>query len=314
MAELDQALKDLKRNKSRDPFGYSNELFKHDVIGDDLKRSLLIMMNSLKQQGIIPKHMNIANITTVPKKGSKFILKNERGIFRVSVLRTILMRLIYNTKYPIIDKNISECQMGARKEKGSRNNIFVLNGIIHEVLKSKKMKPVALQIYDYAQMFDSIDLKEALSDIYDVGVNDDTLPLLYQANAEVFMSVKTPAGLTDRQTVHDSVLQGDTWGSILASVQVDSIGKACMEARYFYNYKDKLPVGFLGLVDDIVGITGVGHKAQQLNNLINLKTAGKSLQFGVNKCIAMIVSKKAMKLTRSRRLKGTPADSWRRRD
>ena len=97
MAELDQALKDLKRNKSRDPFGYSNELFKHEVIGDDLKRSLLIMMNSLKQQGIIPMHMNIANITTVPKKGSKFILKNERGIFRVSVLRTILMRMIYNT-------------------------------------------------------------------------------------------------------------------------------------------------------------------------------------------------------------------------
>ena len=133
------------------------------------------------------------------------------------------------------------------------------------------MKPVALQIYDYAQMFDSIDLKEALSDIYDVGVSDDTLPLLYQANAEVFMSVKTPAGLTDRQTVLDSVLQGDTWGSILASVQVDRIGKACMEAGYFYKYKDKLPVGFLGLVDDIVGITEVGHKAQQLNSLINQK-------------------------------------------
>ena len=47
-------------------------------------------------------------------------------------------------------------------------------------------------------MFDSIDLQEALSDLYDAGVTDDTLPLLYQANAEVYMSVKTPAGLTDR--------------------------------------------------------------------------------------------------------------------
>ena len=78
--------------------------------------------------------------------------------------------------------------------------------------------------------------------------------------------MKTPAGLTDRQPVHDSVLQGDTWGSILASVQVDSIGKACLEAGYFYKYKDKLPVGFLGLVDDIVGITEVDHKGQQLNS------------------------------------------------
>jgi hypothetical protein len=67
------------------------------------------------------------------------------------------------------------------------------------VLKLKKQKPVTLQIYDYAQMFDSIDLEEALSDLYDVGVDDDTLALLYQANAEVYMALKTPAGLTDRR-------------------------------------------------------------------------------------------------------------------
>ena len=144
--------------------------------------------------------------------------------------------------------------------KGCRNNIFILNGIIHEVMKSNKMKPVTLQIYDYAQMFDSINLEEALSDMYNVGVDDDTLSLLYQANAEVHMAVKTPAGLTERQTIKDIILQGDTFGSILASVQVDYIGQECMRAGHYYLYKDKLPVGFLGLVDDIVGITERGYK------------------------------------------------------
>ena len=47
-------------------------------------------------------------------------------------------------------------------------------------------------------MFDSIDLEEALSDIYDTGVDDDTLALLYQANKEIHMAVKTPGGLTNR--------------------------------------------------------------------------------------------------------------------
>jgi hypothetical protein len=105
------------------------------------------------------------------------------------------------------------------------------------------------------------------------------------------MAVKTPTGLTDRQTVQDIVLQGDTFGSILASVQVDNIGQECMEAGYFYQYKKTLPVGFLGLVDDIVGITEVGFKAQQLNVMINLKTAEKTLQFGVNKCKSMLICK-----------------------
>jgi hypothetical protein len=235
--------------------------------------------------------LNYVNVTTVPKQGSRLLLKNERGIFRVAVIRYILMRMIYNTKYPTIDQNMSDCQMGARKLKGCKNNIFLINGIIHEVLKSRKMEPVVLQIYDYAQMFDSIDLEEALSDIYDAGLDDDTLALLHQANAEVYMAVKTPTGLTERQVIRDTVLQGDTFGSILASVQVDAIGQECMKAGYFYKYKDKLPIGFLGLVDDIVGITEVGYKAQQLNAFINLKTSEKSLQFGVKKCKSMLICK-----------------------
>ena len=129
--------------------------------------------------------------------------------------------------------------MGAGKNKGCKNNIFIINGIIHEVLKSKKMKPVLLQIYDYAQMFDSVDLEQALSDLYDVGVKDDTLSLLHKANKEVHMAVKTPSGLTDRQ---NCVLQGDTFGSILSSVQVDNIGKECIAEGHTYLYKDRLRI------------------------------------------------------------------------
>ena len=62
--------------------------------------------------------MDYANVTTVPKRGSPFLLENERGIFRVSVLRYVLMRLIYNDKYPVVDANMSDCQMGGRKKKG----------------------------------------------------------------------------------------------------------------------------------------------------------------------------------------------------
>ena len=230
MDDLEKALKNLKNNKSRDFEGYLNELFKKDVIGDNLKKSLLIMFNKLKKNKLIPKFMNFCNITTVPKKGSKVLLTNERGIFRCPVARAVLMRLIYNTKYDVIDKNMSDCQMGARKAKSCKNNIWILNGIIHEVMKSKKMKPITLFITDYRQMFDSIDLEQAISDIFDAGVNDDNLVLLHKANEEVNMAVKTPSGLTDRQVLKDVVLQGDTWGSILASVQVDSIGKECEEA------------------------------------------------------------------------------------
>ena len=44
MSDLERALKDLKKNKSRDHEGLVNEIFKLDVIGDDLKRSLLMKL------------------------------------------------------------------------------------------------------------------------------------------------------------------------------------------------------------------------------------------------------------------------------
>ena len=288
MNNLDLALKQLKNNKARDHAGYLNEIFKSGVIGENLKLSLLQLCNNIRSSGKIPKFMKYANITTVPKKGSISNLENERGIFRVDVIRSILMRLIYNDKYPIVDKNMSDCQMGGRKDKGCRNNIFIVNGIIHDVTKSKK-NPVVLQIYDYKQMFDSMDLRQAISDVYKAGMTDSDVKLVYEANREIYMAVNTPSGLTDREKVENSVLQGETWGSLLASVQVETIGKKCEELGYGYSYKNSLYVGILGLVDDIIAVTEAGPKAHVMNVFLNVKTAEKSLQYGVNKCKTMIV-------------------------
>ena len=251
--------------------------------------------------------MNYCNITTVPKKGCKTLLRNERGIFRVPTARYILMRMIYNMKYSDIDKNMSDCQMGARKAKGCRNNIFILNAIIHDVMKAKR-KPIMLQVCDYEQMFDSMNLEQAISDLYDAGVKDDALVLLHKANSEVHMAVKTTTGLTDRQVLKDIVLQlqGDTFGSILASVQVDSIGKECQEAGYGYLFMDSLPVSILGLVDDMVGVTEANYKAQQMNTFLNVKTAEKSLRFGASKCKVMLIGKDTKNVLSS----DLVVDSW----
>ena len=91
MNELENVLKKLKKNKSRDPNGLINELFKPGVIGEDLKLSLLLLFNKIKDQGIVPDLLKKSNITAIPKKkGSRLDLENERGIFICSVLRTIL--------------------------------------------------------------------------------------------------------------------------------------------------------------------------------------------------------------------------------
>ena len=106
--------------------------------------------------------MKMAVISTIPKKGSKFLLKNLRGIFVLSAVRTILMRLLYDTKYETINLNMSDSNVGGRKQMSCINHIFVLNEIIHDTLSSKKNKPVTIQIYDFIQMFNSMKLEEVI--------------------------------------------------------------------------------------------------------------------------------------------------------
>ena len=48
------------------------------------------------------------------------------------------------------------------------------------------------------------------------------------------MGVKTTHVTSERQIIKDSVLQGDTFGSSLASVQVDKIGQATIFTKISY--------------------------------------------------------------------------------
>ena len=81
----------------------------------------------------------------------------------------------------------------------------------------------------------------------------------------------------------------------MASNQVDSFGKQLIaeEPEYIYKYKGYIPIGVLGMVDDLAGVSESGMKAVQLNSFINLKTAEKKLQFGPDKCHILTIAHKS---------------------
>ena len=83
MEDLEKALNNLKKKKARDSEGLKNKIFKLDVIGDNLKLSLLHMFNRLKSEKMIPKLFNITNITTVHKSGSRTNPKLKSAAFSV---------------------------------------------------------------------------------------------------------------------------------------------------------------------------------------------------------------------------------------
>ena len=55
----------------------------------------------------------------------------------------------------------------------------------------------------------------------------NTLVLLYEANQNINVKVKTAYGLSVENCLEQIGLQGDTWAPLMASNQVDKFGKHC---------------------------------------------------------------------------------------
>ena len=291
--DLEKAIKSLKSGKCRDPEGLIKEIFKEKCLGENLKESLLILFNKIKETRIIPDFMQTTNICAIYKgKGDVTDLESDRGIFLVTILRTLLMKLVYNDIYPIVEKSMSDSNIGARKEKNIRNHIFVLNSVIFDVLKGKSRNPVDIMVLDYKQMFDSECLFEVMNDLYEAGVVDDKFALIFEANRINKVAVKTPHGLSRRMDFEEIVMQGDVLAPLLSSLQVDTFGKECfVENKHLYMFKDTVPIGPLGMVDDLLTISSCGYKTNLLNQFLNCKTGCKRLQFGCDKCVKMHIGK-----------------------
>ena len=292
-AQLMKILANLKNEKSRDPHGLINELFKPGVCGKDLQLSLLMMMNKVKETLFIPKYVEYATIVSIYKgRGEKMDLQNDRGIFIVNIVRSILMKLSYQDKYKVVDKEMSDSNVGGRKNKNIRNHIFVLNSVLNDVIQNKK-KCIDVEILDYKQCFDSMWMDECINDLWDAGVQDDHLALIYEINSKVDVAVKTPFGPTGRKVIEKVVMQGEVYGPLCCSVQVDTFGKECIKKnKFLYKYKESVGIPPLSMVDDLVLISRCGIESVLMNGFINCKTNQKKLQYGVDKCHRMHVGPK----------------------
>ena len=276
--QMEKAISSMKNKKCRDAQGLINELFKPGVAGKDFKMAILSLLNNTKAHLKIPHMMQIVNIALIPKPGKKNMhhIENHRGIFLIHKCRSLLMRMLLNDKYDILNDFMSDSNVGGRKGRSVRDHLFIVNGIVHDHYKSKE-KHVTFQILDYSLCFDSMWFEEVTYELYEAGIQqDDKLALIAKINESNDIAIQTAVGLTKRKNIKRIICQGDPWGSIECSLMVDGFGKDSLRPQLQpYKYKNQVPIPLLGMVDDVFMISESGYKAQRLNGFINAKTAIK---------------------------------------
>ena len=285
MKDLDVVLKHLKKQKSRDPYGLANDIFRLEVAGDDLKEAILRLMNKIKDEQAYPKCLELCNISSLwKKKGNRNDFNCYRGIFRVTIFRSILDRLIYNDEISNIDSNLTDSNVGGRKQRNIRDNIFVMNAIRNSISKEHD-EAIDFQIYDIEKCFDKLWLHEVINSLYEAGLRNDKLPLLFLENENAQVAVKSNGELSTRKSIKQIIMQGSVWGSICCVVLMDKLGKiAYNNPEMLFYYKNLVGTPPLQMVDDVMAIQRCSNKSLMINKVINTFMDLEKLSLSKAKC------------------------------
>ena len=89
--------------------------------------------------------------------------------------------LIYEDKYKSLDENVSNSNVGARKQRNICDHLFVVHGVINSVLNGEG-ESIDIQIYDVEKCFDALWLEDCMLDMFNTlppEARDYKLALLY---------------------------------------------------------------------------------------------------------------------------------------
>ena len=160
------------------------------------------------------------------QKGSMKDLNNHRGVFIANISSLIFEKLLKNRISPILNKNMSQFQTGGVKGKGVTDNLFILRGIVdHTKYLGKEL---CITFYDIEKCFDSLWLADCLNSLWENGIQNDLLYLIYLLNHRARIQVKSPLGITDTFTLTDITKQGTIMGPILNNCSLERI---CVEGQ-----------------------------------------------------------------------------------
>ena len=108
-----------------------------------------------------------------------------------------------------LEQNMAKFQTGGMRGKGVTNNLFILRGIInHSKYLGKYLgKELWISFYDIETCFDSLWLEDCINSLWNYGVQNDTLYLIYLLNRNADIIVKTPFSDTEAFTIPNLVNQ-----------------------------------------------------------------------------------------------------------
>ena len=102
-----------------------------------------------------------------------------------------------------------------------QDNIFVLSAISNSVLNCESA-PVQVPVSDVETCFELMWLRSCTNALYDSGLTDDMLSLMYLAKRNIQFAAKVNNKLTSRRKAQDLEMQGSFWSSLKCTTMMEN--------------------------------------------------------------------------------------------
>ena len=96
----------------------------------------------------------------------------------------------------MIDEDLTDNNVGARRKRKIRDNIFVLNAVTNSVTQGTA-EAIDVQVFDIEKCFDSLWMEECNNNLYETGFDNDKLPIIFLENQNAQIAIKTAHGITE---------------------------------------------------------------------------------------------------------------------
>ena len=129
--------------------------------------------------------------------------------------------------------------------------------------------------------------------MFEAGMKNDKLCLLYQSNKNAKIVIKTSSGNTNSVNISNKVMQGRVWGGLMCTATMDKLCKVIYsDQKLLYKYRGNVEVPPLEMVDDIITVSKCGSTSVALNQSVNTFVELKKLKLSKNKCSKIHIGKK----------------------
>ena len=206
LAELDQALKGMAKNKSPGSDGFSVEFYQH--FWGDIKQFFWKMVNESVASGTLPMTLREGILTLVPKANRiRSEIKSYRPITLLNVSYKIIAAAIANRIKQVLPSIIDRDQTGFMKDRFIGDNTRLTYDLI-QALKNEKRNALFVSL-DIEDAFNAVDWDFARMVMRRRNFPEETLNLFNMLYVGSYSRLVYNGHISDKIMLERSCRQGD---------------------------------------------------------------------------------------------------------